>query len=75
MVATAAKMGIKVEWIDKVLGEIAAKRYHFALLQEAWKLRKRIEELESEKEEAEQRLGGINIEMVYKDYSTHTMSN
>lgn len=52
VVATAAKMGIKVESLDKVLGETAAKRDHFPLLQEVKKLRKRIEELQHEKEEA-----------------------
>lgn len=51
MAATAAKMGIQVEWIDKIVDEIEAKRDHFSLLHEAWKLSKRIEELEREKEQ------------------------
>lgn len=49
VVAAVAKMGIKVEQIDKFLDEIGPKRYHNALLQEAWMLRKRIEELAQEK--------------------------
>lgn len=28
------KKGIKIEWIDKVLGEIGANRDHYALLQQ-----------------------------------------
>lgn len=73
MAATAAKMGIQVEWIDKILDEIEAKRDHFSLLHEAWKLSKRIEELEREKEQDELRPGGVNTKMVYKDFDTHIM--
>lgn len=35
MVAAVEKMHIRVGWIDKVLGELTAKRNHFALLREA----------------------------------------
>lgn len=31
--ATAEKMGAKVDWVDKVLGEIAKKKEHHSLLQ------------------------------------------
>lgn len=34
-IATATKMGIRVWWIDKVLGEIGVKRDHSILLHEA----------------------------------------
>lgn len=35
-------MGIKVEWIDRVLDKIGAKKEHYALLHEAQMLRKRV---------------------------------
>lgn len=35
VVAAMTKMDIKVEWIDKVLGKVKAKRGHYALLQQA----------------------------------------
>lgn len=66
---------MKVEWIEKVLGAIAANKDHFALLQEARKSRKKIEELELEKREAERCLRKVGIEMVYKDFGIHTISN
>lgn len=35
VVVASTKMGIKVEWINRVLDEIGAKKDHYALLQEA----------------------------------------
>lgn len=35
IVAIAARMGVKVGWISKILGEIIVKREHYNLLQEA----------------------------------------
>lgn len=40
VVAAAAKMGIKVEWIDKVLGEIGTKKNLYGLLQETSDVKK-----------------------------------
>lgn len=34
LVAAAVKMGIKVEWIDRVIGEIGIKKDNYALLHE-----------------------------------------
>lgn len=75
VVAIEAKIGVKVEWIDKTLSKIATKGDHFALLQEARILRKEIEELEREKEIAERCLVKIDTEIVYKDYGNHTITN
>lgn len=36
------KMAIKVEWIDRALGEVGAKEGHYALLYEAQMLRKEL---------------------------------
>lgn len=60
-------MGLKVEWIDKTLVEIAAEREHFTLLQEAWNLKKKMEQLDCENEEDVRRLGEIDLELVYKE--------
>lgn len=35
IVAIAARMGVKVGWISKILGEIIVKREYYNLLQEA----------------------------------------
>lgn len=42
IVAMEAKMSVKVDWIDKSVGEILAKREHLNLLQEAQNLKKKI---------------------------------
>lgn len=41
---TAAKMRIKVELIDRILGEILTKIEHYSLLQEAVNLKEKIEQ-------------------------------
>lgn len=56
---------------DKVLGEIGAKRDHYALFQEAWMLRKWIEELAQEKENLAMPRE-LDTEIVYKNLSIHT---
>lgn len=73
IVATAARMGVKVEWIDKTLDEIAVKREHYNLILEARNLEKKTEQLDRDKGEAVRRLG--EIELVYKDYSFLTIYN
>lgn len=75
IVATATRMGVKIEWIDRILGEISTKREYFNLLQQAQNLRKEIEQLDREREKALRRLGEIDVEMVYKDNGIHTILN
>lgn len=68
-----ARMGVKVEWIDKILNEIVVKREHYNLILEARNLEKKTEQLDRDKEEAMRRLG--EIELVYKDYNFLTIYN
>lgn len=75
IVAIAATMGVKGEWIKRILGEIAETIEHFNLLQEAQNLQKKIEELDSEREEAVRSLGQIDVDLVHKDYGIHTAFN
>lgn len=62
-----AAMGVKVGWINKIFGDIAAKREHFNLLPEAQNLEKKIEQLARKKVEAVRRFEEIEEEMVYED--------
>lgn len=73
IVAIVARMGVKVDWIDIILGEIGAKREHHNLLQEARNLKKKIEQLEREREEAVRCLREIDVEIVYTHYGSHTI--
>lgn len=73
--AIASSMDMKVEWIDRVLGEIVEIREHINLLQEARNSKKKIEQLDREWEETAHLLWEINVEMVYKDYGIYIVSN
>lgn len=71
IVATAASIGIKVECIVRILGEITAKQEHLNLLQGA--------KFEEEDRSVRSREGGglslykgNDVEIVYKDYGIHT---
>lgn len=62
----ATKMGIKVRWTDKVLGEISAK---FTVLREVQLLRLRMKELQKELEEAGSCLAELDTETLYRDFN------
>lgn len=68
-------MDIKVGWIDRILSERGAKKDHYALILEVKVLRIRIEELQQEKGRVERLLGQLDLEMVYRDFTTHTIVN
>lgn len=55
-------MNVKVEWIDRILSEVATKREHLNLLQKAKSLQKKIEQINREKEEVVRHLGNIDVE-------------
>lgn len=59
-VVVEAQMGIKARWIDKVLRQIGAKRYHLSLLQEARLLRLQLEELQQEIKEVRGRFAKLD---------------
>lgn len=54
-------MGIKVGWIDKVLGEISVKRDCYTMVQEAQSLRNHIEVMQQQIENAEHHLRKLEI--------------
>lgn len=55
-------MGVNVEWFDKILGEIEAKRKHLNLLQENKGPQEKLKQLDWEREEIVGRLGEIDVE-------------
>lgn len=64
-VTATVKMGFRVGWINKVLGEIDAKEEPFALLQETRMLRIQLEKLYEQMDKVGQRLLELNIEILY----------
>lgn len=75
MVAATEKMGIGVGWVDKVIKEISAKRDHFTLLQEARLLRIHLKELQEQIKKVGHTLLGSSTEMLYRDFSSHSIEN
>lgn len=75
MANAAATMGIKVGWIDRVLGERGAKKDHFTLLRDARLLRVQLEELQQELDKEGQRLVEPNTEMLYMNFTSYSITN
>lgn len=68
-------MGVKVDWMDNVLDEIANRKEHLDLLQETKSLQKKLKQLDWEREEIILRLREIDVEMVHKNYGLHVVYN
>lgn len=60
-IIAAEKVGIRVEWIDKVIGEIGVRRDHFELLREARLLRIQFEEFHEQMGRLGRRLAELDI--------------
>lgn len=66
-------MGIRVEWIGRVIGEISAR--NFELLREARLLRIQFEELQEEMDGVGQRLTKLDIKMSHMNFSPDSIEN
>lgn len=73
IVAVVEKMGIRVEWIGRVSGEISAR--NLELLREAWLLWIQFEELQEEMEGVEQRLTELDMKMSHMNFSYDSIEN
>lgn len=65
------KMGMQVNWMDKVLGKIANKKDHLNLLKESKSWLMKLEQLHREREVVVHHLGETYDETPYKDYGLH----
>lgn len=63
-------MGIKVDWINKIIGEISTKRYHYIMVHVAQSLRNGIEVMQKKIEDIEHLLRELETEMVYRNLTT-----
>lgn len=73
--ASAARMGVRVDWMDEVLGQIASKKKHLDLLERTRVLEDNLLELERQRNEITQSLAEIDAEFVYNNYSLEKVTN
>lgn len=62
------KMGIRVEWLDRVIREIGATKDHFELLRETRLLRIQFKELQKQMDKAGRRVAELDTEMSHKNF-------
>lgn len=60
-------MVVQVGWIDKVLKKTAGKSKHLDLLKRSNELKKKLEQLDSKREEITRTLAEIDAEFLYND--------
>lgn len=65
----AARMGVRVDWLDEVLGQIVLKKKHLSLLESAQAMEEKLFELDSQRDEITQTLAEIDAEMVANNFS------
>lgn len=65
----AARMGVRVDWLDEVLGQIVLKKKHLGLLESAQAMEEKLFELDSQRDEITQTLAEIDAEMVANNFS------
>lgn len=73
--ASAARIGVKVDWMDEVLGHVALKRKHLDLLESARALKDKLVELDHQRDEITQALVEIDAEVIYNNFSHDRVTN
>lgn len=73
--ASATKMGVIVDWMDEVFGQIALKRKHLDLLERTYSLEEKLLELDRQSDEIIQFLAEIDAELVYNNFSLEKGTN
>lgn len=67
--ASATRRGVRVDWLDEVLGRIASKKKHLDLLERMQALEEKLFELDPQRDEITQALPEIDAEMVTNNFS------
>lgn len=63
VISWAAKMGVKVNWMDETLGKIASKKEHVDLMKRSRDLIKELEQLDRRRDGITQILAEIGTEL------------
>lgn len=73
--ASVARNGVRVDWMDKVLGRITTKRRHEDLLKKTQALEDELLELDRRRDEITLTLSEIDAEPVYNNLSHQRVTN
>lgn len=68
VVVVAENFGIRVDWLDRVIGVICARKEHSVLVQQEEQLSTQNAKLCEEAGRAKQRLGEIRVEMAFRNF-------
>lgn len=61
--------------MDKILGKLASKREHLNLPKQSKELKRKLEQLDRQREKIARVFREIDVEMVYKNYDLHQALN
>lgn len=75
VIASAARMCVKVDWMNKTLGRIAIKWKHLNLLKKSRDLEDELVQLDRRRDEITQSLADINAELVSNNLSLQKVNN
>lgn len=68
VISTAEKFGIRVDWLDRALGEICSRREHAVLEDRRNRLSNQAAKLREELRKVDEELEGVNAEMASRDF-------
>lgn len=72
---SAARMGIPVDWLDEVLGQIAREKKHVDLLERTQALEEKLFKLDRQRDEITQTLEKIDAEMLANNFNVEKVNN
>lgn len=75
VVSATEKSGIRVDWLDCIIGEISSCQDHAALAKKEERLSIRVTELSEELGGAKQQLGEVRAEMVLRNFCPRPVPN
>lgn len=73
--ASAARTGVKVDWMDETLGRITTKMKHLELLDKTQALEDELVELDRRRDEISQILAEADAELMYNNLSHQRVTN
>lgn len=73
--ASAARMGVRFDWLDEVLGQIVRKRKHVDLLEQTQALEEKLYDLDRQRDEITQTLAEIEAEMVANNFNVEKVND
>lgn len=75
VVCAVEKSGVRVDWLDRVIGEVSSRRDHAILANKESRLSNQVAQLREELGRAEKQLGVVRAEMALRNFCTGVVAN